>query len=178
MSANKKKKSVPAKTDAQGWIKTRKDKYEFAEVTHRSRASISPRRQTFTDTYANDLKEIDSFPNVTHRSRPSCTTNESATSIDLPSTTYISTPPKTERLANPYMTRTTSTATDVLDESNKIVKNPKEDENGLLLEEIKKGHKLFFIYDPREDPPPAYRTKPRWGHPALEHLVGPNDDVI
>ena len=154
MSANKKNKSVPAKTDAEGWIKTRKDKYKFVPRTHATRAPLSPKK-TSTDNTNNHENDMYSFAKINHTSRASLSTKKSATITLLTNESSIISPPMAERVINPYVTCPKSSTSYVIDQSKKIVNKPKDDDSGLLLEEIKKGHKLFFTYDPR-----GYKTKP------------------
>ena len=147
MSGNKKYKSVRAKTDPEGWIKTRKDKYEFPPVQHSTRATILSRNAPNTAC----LPPVDEygFAPTRHSSRASLSPKKTQHTPQLSDIKPIVTPHKTIRVKNPYKTQTKLSEDAVKRKPTIPESKPEPDNNGLPLEAIKKTHKLFFTYDPR-----------------------------
>ena len=171
MTKPNKKKIILAKTDADGWIKTRKDKYGFAEESHVTRSSIShPNRASVaTVTPTRNSTATASLPNEIYKSVPnpySTRTIPETKVADVKreleprdSTATASLKNEVHKcVPNPYVTRTPRPAAKVAEVKREHVLKEALDDTSTdpsSLDLIKKTHKLFFTYDPRGN-----KTKP------------------
>ena len=106
MNRKGKYKRVLAKTSPDGWIKTRKDKHEFAEVTHATRASLTKEFVRIKQEFP--VQECVTSPPINQRIKVSISSsncvslNRGQVKVD----TELVTPPNPRRVNNPYVTST------------------------------------------------------------------------
>ena len=94
MSGKNKYKHIPAKTSPDGWIKMRKDKYEFAPVTRTTRASLTKEFVTVKQEFP--TQNIDDLPPMNHCTKVSITSSKcsSFNPVHPKVDTKLVTPPK------------------------------------------------------------------------------------
>ena len=156
MNRKGKYKRVLAKTSPDGWIKTRKDKHEFAEVTHATRASLTKEFVRIKQEFP--VQECVTSPPINQRIKVSISSsncvslNRGQVKVD----TELVTPPNPRRVNNPYVT-STKRAHQPNNENSTSTKPATEKKSGSVptLESIKRNNKLYFSYDPR-----GYKTQP------------------
>jgi hypothetical protein len=142
MSGKKYHQHVPAKTDADGWIKKRRMTYEFPPVNHATRASLMPKVSIDVKCEQNDTDKYD-FAQVNHKRADDFNVYKRNSVAEV-------TPAKDMGgVQNPYMCMETEKS------PNRQLVKVKPVERDLSLQEIKKNNTLFYTYDPRGN-----KTKP------------------